>query len=100
MTAETHTDTEIAGHVAQMRAELQRMLDESQLQSHLLRMDLRDRLDALQRRHTEVHAAVGKARRETLESLRLAITELRESFAQIRHEASQPPPSTGKPERR
>ncbi len=87
----------LKGRIEDMRRDLQGMLGENRLQRHLLRMELHDRFDDFERRYAELHAAVGKARAETVESLRTSIAELRRSFDAIRSESMQTQHSTGTP---
>jgi hypothetical protein len=68
--------------------DLETLRDESRLQRHLLALDMRDRLDALDRRHVELHDSVRSARDTATDSVRAAAVELREAFLQFRDDAA------------
>jgi len=87
----------LKNRIEEMRGDLQGMLGENRLQRHLLRMELHDRFDDFERRFAELQGAIGKARAETIDSLRTSIAELRKSFDGIRHESMQTPHSAGTP---
>jgi predicted nuclease with TOPRIM domain len=90
-------NTNLKSRIEEMRGDLQAMLGENRLQRHLLRMELHDRFDDFERRYAELHDALGKARAETVESLRASIAELSRSFDAIRSESMQTPHSAGTP---
>jgi len=62
--------------------------DEARVQRHLLALDLRDRLDVLERRHLELHDSMRAARDTASESLHAAAVELRDAFRQFRDDAA------------
>ena len=98
MTTSHRSSPDLRHRVEHMLGDLDTMRGESRLQRHLLAMELRDRLDDLERRHADLHAAVRQAGADAIESLSHSIAELRESFRVLRgHAASMTAPPDPKP---
>ena len=83
----TRPTDEVRHQIEVLVRELQALNDGSKVQRHLLGMELRDRWDQLQRRHADVFDAVRNAGRETLDTVREAVSDLRSAFTKLHDDA-------------
>lgn len=87
MASETTSSDPFRQIIHSLLDDLAALKGDLQVQAHLGTMELRDRLNGLEKRHAELHDSVRGASAEAVEGLKTSVSELKREAAMLRKDA-------------